>query len=187
MDTPTPPDMPTEFDRLLAQGLDASRADQRELALDLFSRASAADPSSGVPHFLMASEHATAGDFIAAELSFACAVLLAPDFPLARYQLGLLQYSTKRAAVALVTWQPLLLLPANDALPHFVRAFTALAQDDFAEALAHFRSGLACEVANPALEGDIVQLVDAVEKLHEGTPDPQTDHVLLSAYGRGLH
>ena len=173
----------TEFDRLLAEGLAASQADQREAALDLFARAGAADPSSGVPHFLIASEHASAGDIPAAEQAFAQAVLLAPAFSLARYQLGLLQFSTQRVPLALLTWEPLLALPDDDALPHFVRGFAALAQDAFDDSLRHFRAGLACGPANPALRGDVLQMVQAVEKLQE----PGRDHVLLSAYGRGLH
>lgn len=183
--------IPSEFERLVAEGLAASHADQRERALGLFARASEAQPDSGVPHFLIGSEHASAGDFDAAELAFACAVLLAPDFAIARYQLGLLQFSTRRAPLALLTWQPLLALPDNDALPHFVRGFRALAEDDFSDSLAHFRRGLACEPANPALCSDVLQLVDAVEKLERprgsAPEEPVAGHILLSTYGRGLH
>lgn len=180
-----------EFDRLVAEGIAASRADEAEAALALFARASEADPSSGVPHFLMGSEHASAGNFPAAELSFACSVLLAPGFPLARYQLGLLQFSSQRAPLALLTWQPLFSLPEDDALLHFVRGFSALAQDAFEEAVAHFRSGIACDPANPALCADILQVVDAIERLgrHDGhAPGAAAgDHVLISAYARRVH
>ena len=182
-----------EFDRLLAEGLAASRKGERDTALALFQRASEADPASALPHFLVASEQASAGEFAPAELSFANALLLAPDFALARYQLGLLQFSSSRAAVALLTWQPLFELPDQDALLHFVRGFAALAQNAFAESLAHFRRGLACTPANPALCADIRQVVDAVERLESGAPAPAQEaaadstHVLLSAYSRGLH
>jgi tetratricopeptide (TPR) repeat protein len=182
---------PSEFDRLLADGLAASRAARRDEAMAFFARASEADPASGVPHFLIASEQASAGDFVAAELSFASAVVLAPEFALARYQLGLLQFSSQRAPLALLTWQPLFTLPESDALLHFVRGFAALAQDAFPEALRNFRSGLACQPANPALCSDVMQLIEAVEALdRKGAPpdeEPAGSHVLLSAYGRGLH
>lgn len=182
---------PSPFEQLLQQGLAASRAEQAEAALALFARASEADPSSGLPHFLIGSEQASAGNFAAAELSFACAVLLAPAFPLARYQLGLLQFSSQRAPLALLTWQPLFQLPEEDALHHFVRGFAALAQDAFDESLGHFRRGLECRPENPALCADILQVIDAIERL--GRPQQQatqadvTDHVLLSAYARGVH
>jgi tetratricopeptide (TPR) repeat protein len=186
-----PMDHPRDLDHLLAEGMAASREGQRDSALALFRRASEADPDSALPHFLLASEQASAGDFAQAELSFANALLLAPDFALARYQLGLLQFSSSRAPVALLTWQPLFELPETDALLHFVRGFAALAQNAFAESLAHFRTGLACQPANPALCSDIVQVVEAVQRLEDGTAateeEPTDAHVLLSAYARGLH
>lgn len=180
-----------DFDRLLAEGLAASRAERREAALALFARASEADPASALPHFLAAAEHASAGDFPAAELGFASALLLSPDFALARYQLGLLQFSSQRAPVALLTWQPLFALPEEEALLHFVRGFAALAQDALDESLQHFRRGLGCTPANPALCADILQVVEAVERLQGAREPPAEDtgatHVLLSAYARNVH
>lgn len=183
-------DIPTDFDTRLAEGLAASQAGRASEALALFARASEADPTSGVPHFLIGSEHASAGDFQAAELAFARAVLLAPGFPLARYQLGLLQFSSQRVPLAFLTWEPLLALPDTDALAHFVRGFAALAQDALDEALGHYRTGLACNPPNAALRADIVQLIEAVEKLQRREAPPagqEAQHVLLSAYARGLH
>ncbi|MBE7366672.1 hypothetical protein [Ramlibacter pallidus] len=163
----SPATAPAAFNRLLAEGLAASQAGRREAALDLFARAGAADPSSGVPHFLIASEHAGAGDLPAAEQAYAQAVLLAPQFSLARYQLGLLQFSTQRVPSALRTWEPLLALPDDDALPHFVRGFAALAQDALDDALRHFRAGLSLGTDSATLRGDVLQMVAAVERLQE--------------------
>jgi tetratricopeptide (TPR) repeat protein len=175
--------------QLLAEGAAASRAGDREAALACYARAAEADPASPLPPFLIASEQASAGDFDQAELAFASALLLAPGFALARYQLGLLQFSSQRAAVALLTWQPLFALPESEALLHFVRGFAALAQDAFEEALGHFRHGLACQPANPALCADIQQVVEAVDRLRAGQAPAEEGkaHVLLSAYARGLH
>jgi predicted TPR repeat methyltransferase len=108
------------FDQLIAEGMSASREGHAEAALDLYAQASALAPASGLPHFLTASEQAGAGRIDAAEMAFANAVLLAPDFTLARYQLGLLQFTSGRAAVALITWQPLFALAETDPLGHFV-------------------------------------------------------------------
>jgi tetratricopeptide (TPR) repeat protein len=183
-------DTASDFETHLAAGLSASREGHAAAALALFNRASEADPSSGVPHFLIGSEHASAGDFGAAELAFARAVLLAPGFPLARYQLGLLQFSSQRVPLAFLTWEPLLSLPDTDSLGHFVRGFGALAQDAFEEAIGHYRTGLACNPPNAALCADIVQLIEAVQRLQRREEPPAQDdaqHVLLSAYARGLH
>jgi tetratricopeptide (TPR) repeat protein len=177
----------THFDRLLAAGMEASRGEDRETALSFFSQAVAADPGSAFPHFLIASEHASAGNVTEAELGYARAVLLSPGFPLARYQLGLLQFTSQKAPLALITWQPLLQLPETDALLHFVRGFMSLAQDAFQDTLQHLRAGLACGPANPPLRADILQLVDAVDRLHAAQASPSSGHILLSAYAGGVH
>jgi len=180
------------FEQLIAEGLSASREGRTEDALALFGEAGAVAPASGIPQFLIASEQASAGNIEAAEAAFANAVLLAPDFTLARYQLGLLQFSSARAAVALITWQPLFELPAADPLHHFVRGFAALAQDHFEDALAHYRAGLACDNGNPAVAADVLKVVERVEQLRAPRPaDPAADtggsHVLLAGYARSLH
>ena len=178
------------FEGLINEGLAASRENRTHAALDLFARASEVQPSSGIPHFLIGSEHAAAGDMEAAEAALANAALLSPEFALARYQLGLLQFSTGRAAVALVTWQPLLEAAATDSLANFVRGFAGLAQQAFGEALQHFQQGLACADVNPAVAADIRQVLQAVQALNDPqqpAEDVATGHVLLAAYGRGLH
>jgi tetratricopeptide (TPR) repeat protein len=179
------------FDRLIAEGLEASRNNRMEAALALFAQAGAVAPASGVPHFLAGSEHANAGNIELAEAAFARAVLLAPEFALARYQLGLLQFSSQRAALAFVTWQPLFGLPSADPLGHFVRGFEALARDSFGEAIAHYREGLACNDINQAMASDILQVVEAVEQLRgsekAATADSDARHVLLAGYAKRLH
>jgi tetratricopeptide (TPR) repeat protein len=178
------------FESLIAEGLAASRADRMQAALDLFAQASELHPSSGLPHFLIGSEHAAEGNVAAAEAALANAVLLSPEFVLARYQLGLLQFSSERPAVALVTWEPIFALPPAEPLGHFVRGFAALAQDHFEEALGHYRTGLGCHQGNLALASDIQQVVAAVERLQRRDAAPGAEdsgHVLLAAYGRGLH
>jgi tetratricopeptide (TPR) repeat protein len=178
------------FDQLIADGLDASRQGRTADALALFAQAGTQDPTSSIPPFLIASEQASAGNTEAAEAGFATAVLLAPDFTLARYQLGLLQFSSARAAAALVTWQPLFTLPVVDPLHHFVRGFAALAQDQFDEALAHYRAGLACRDGNPAVASDIAKVIERIEQLRSPqspAPEPGNSHVLLAGYARSLH
>jgi tetratricopeptide (TPR) repeat protein len=179
------------FQDLIREGLAASGDGRRDVALDLYAQAAALLPASGIPHFLVGSEHASAGDIAAAETAFARAVLLSPDFPLARYQLGLLQFSAQRPALALVTWGPLLSLSPTESLGHFVRGFAVLAEDRFAECARHFEAGLACADANPAVAGDIRRVLEALRGLASTAEGPSREpgghHVLLAAYGRGLH
>ena len=180
------------FDSLIAEGLAASREGRPEAALALFARAGERDPASGLPHFLAASEHAAAGEVEAAEASFANALLAAPAFSLARYQLGLLQFTSGRPAVAQLTWEPLLESTGPAALAHFVRGFASLAQDQLAQALVHFRAGLTCPDAPPAVSADIAKVIDAVEALSGagsagGDAGGEASHVLLEGYSRAWH
>lgn len=184
------------FEQLISDGLTASREGRTDAALALFAEAGALVPASGIPPFLIASEEAGAGNMDAAEAAFANAVLLEPAFTLARYQLGLLQFSSKRAAVALLTWQPLFELPESDALLHFVRGFAELAQDHFQEAQVHYHVGLRSQDANPAVAADIMKVVEKVEQLLGGPQDPAppgageeeaANHFLLGGYAKGLH
>ena len=196
--THTPPstdaDARREADALLQAGLAASQENDSQAALDLFAQASAVYPASGLPHFLAGSEYAALGQIDKAEGELANAVLLAPDFHIARYQLGLLQFSSGRAATALVTWQPLFSLDDAQALGHFVRGFAALAQDDFAGAKAHFDAGLVRNTENAALSGDIQKVLqgmsDAQAQTQGAIPQAAQEHseaaahVLLSNYGK---
>jgi hypothetical protein len=125
--------------------------------------------------------------------------LLAPNFSIARYQLGLLQFSSGRAALALVMWQPLLDIPnptsEEKALAEFVRGYAALAQDDFVPALAHFREGVRINSGNAAVSDDVNKVIERVEQLltHASADDPVVEdsvettessdsHILLSNY-----
>jgi tetratricopeptide (TPR) repeat protein len=94
---------PSAFDALIQEGLAASQADRTDDALALFHQAAEHTPASGLPHFLIGAELAQLGRMDEAEAAYANAVLLAPDLLMARYQLGLIQFTSARAALALVT------------------------------------------------------------------------------------
>jgi tetratricopeptide (TPR) repeat protein len=170
------------LDDLLQAGLAASRSNDVDKAIELFGQASLACPSSGVPHFLAGSEYAALGQFDKAEAALANAVLLAPALHIARYQLGLLQFSSGRAAVALVTWEPLFALDAAQAISHFVRAFAALALDDFEQAKAHFKAGLDRNTENAALSQDIEKILRGIEEAKQPASGEGAAHILLSNY-----
>jgi tetratricopeptide (TPR) repeat protein len=184
----------------LEAGMQASAEGDSAQALALYEQAAAEAPGSGLPHFLAGGEYASMGQMDKAEAAFANALLLAPGFAVARYQLGLLQYSSARAAVALVTWQPLLALPEDSPLPYFVRGFAALAQDSFQDALALFDAGIERNTDNPPMTSDIRKVIAGIEAVlsqqagssthdtaieqqePEESEDAQTAHILLSNY-----
>ena len=154
------------------------------------------DPASSSPeaedsiqHFLLGSEFAASGEYEKAEHAFANAVLLAPAFHLARYQLGLLQFSSGRLAVALLTWEPFLAMDEAEALPHFVRGFAMLAQDQLEAARAHFETGLNRNETNPAVFDDIRKVIERMGVARQDdSPVASGEHsanqVLISNYGK---
>jgi tetratricopeptide (TPR) repeat protein len=179
----------SELDALIERAATASQDGDSNTALSLLEQAMALEKASAAACFLFASEHASLGNFEKAEESFANTVLLAPQWHIARYQLGLLQFSSGRAAAALVTWAPLFDLDASNCFVHFVRGFGSLAQDQFAQATAHFRAGLALPVENAALAGDIEKVLARIEHLTTGpvaqTAEPSAAaHILVANYGR---
>jgi tetratricopeptide (TPR) repeat protein len=181
----------TLFDALMSRGLAASQANDSTQAIECFLKASAARPSAGLPQFMLGSEFAALGLMDKAEAAFANAARLAPDFTMARYQLGLLQFSAGRAALALLTWEPLLRLPDTDPLPHFVRGFDALARDRFDPAISHYQRGLALNTANDALSDDIEKMIAGIRAMATHAPAASSGpvetsesdaHVLLANY-----
>jgi tetratricopeptide (TPR) repeat protein len=190
------PTMPaSRLSPLLQQGMAASQRGDSSGALAMFAQATLEEPTSGVAYLLMGAEHASLGQIEQAEAAFANAVLLAPALAIARYQLGLLQFSSGRAALALITWQPLLALGEDSPFSHFVRGFAALAQDDFGQARSWFEAGLQRNTDNAPLSADIQKvlrdmdaaLVQTGENTGSSTIDQATDdqaasHVLLSNY-----
>jgi len=179
---------PVDPDELIRDGLLASRADQTDAALALFRRAASHAPQSGVPHFLIGAELAQAGRTDEAEVAFATALLLAPAMDMARYQLGLLQFTSNRAAMALLTWGSLFDLGPEAVLHHVVRGFASLAQEDFANAVASFRRGIDLNHDNPPLSIDLQGVIDRISaqtSVAAGEPADEasaSQHVLLSNY-----
>jgi Flp pilus assembly protein TadD len=183
----------TSFDDLIAQGQTASQAGEATQAIECFEHASAARPTASLPQSLLGAEFAAQGEIAKAEAAFANATRLAPEFPMARFQLGLLQFSSGRAALALLTWQPLLQLPATAPLPHFVQGFAALASDQFQAAQQHFKEGLPLNTSNPPLSKDIAMIIERIRAIAPGDTPSQDDlrehdnavasaHVLLANY-----
>ncbi len=148
---------------LIQHGLAASRSGDTDQALQWFRAACERDPKAGVPHFLIGAELAQTGDIGGAEAAYSTAVLLSPGFDMARFQLGLLQFTSGRVASALLTWQPLFGLPQTVALQRIVSGFAALAADEFDQAIALLRAGIELNRDNDALSADLSKLIARIE------------------------
>lgn len=177
------PDHPSSS-ATLDQALQASASGDSALAMRLFMQAVDEQPSSAAAHFLLGSECAAMGDMAPAERHISTALLLSPQWHVARYQLGLLQFSDGRVPAALLTWQPMASLEDGSPLPHWVHGFAALARDDFDVARRLFEAGLARNAEHPPMSADIQRILAAMPASKPpGEPaDDSVAHVLLSNY-----
>src|SRR5450830_189736 len=100
---------------------------------------------------LLAGEHAQAGQMDLAEAAFITALQRDPDYAIARFQLGLLQFTSARPSVASVTWAPLDKLPLQHPLRLFKNGFEFLARDMMHEAVQAITQGIQKNISNGPL------------------------------------
>jgi hypothetical protein len=115
-------------------------------------------------HFMRGSILAGRGKPLEAHTSLANAVELAPDFHIARYQLGFFELTSGEADRALSTWGPLLRLPETAYLRKLVEGLTHLIRDEFQAAIDTMRQGVALNHENEPLNDDIRLLIRECEK-----------------------
>ena len=133
-------------------------------------------------HFLRGSLLASIGRPIEARAALKRAVELAPDFAIARFQLGFFQLTSGEALDALETWGPLTLLSEEHYLRHFVAGLTYLIRDDFADATTCLTTGICANDENEALNRDMQLIIDQLGALAGGSRDgPGSGDATVSA------
>ena len=136
-------------------------------------------------HFLKGSLLAGRQDYTGARLAMRRAIDLAPDFRLARFQLGLLLLTSAEPIAAQEVWGPLQTLPPDHYLRIFADGLCRLIRDDFAGAADTLRSGLSRNNEIPAMNRDMQLVIDEISrKLDEGTvgqPQSSVDLLLQQA------
>lgn len=144
-----------EIGQLLA-AMHAGTDDELALAERLID----AHPQDARLHFLRGSMLAGSGRPIEAHTALSRAVALAPDFALARFQLGFFELTSGEAARAIATWEPLDTLPSDHYLHQFVTGLRHLIHDRFAETIAALEAGIAVNSENVPLNRDMRQIID---------------------------
>lgn len=136
--------------------------------------------------FLTGSILAGQGRYAEARQAMQSAIRIAPDYALARFQLGLLELSSGLAEAAQATWAPLLDLPADQPLNLFVRGLHAMIGNDFAAAIALLEDGMARNAGLPPMNRDMGLMVAKMREALADTPagdDVASDaHFLLKQY-----
>jgi tetratricopeptide (TPR) repeat protein len=117
-------------------------------------------PDDARLHFLRGSILIGEKRFIEAHQSLSRAVALAPDFAIARFQLGFFQLTSGEADAALETWGRLDRLPDAHYLRKFVDGLRCLVRDDFTGAIGALSEGIALNHENPPLSRDMTLLIE---------------------------
>ncbi len=120
-------------------------------------------------HFMLGSVLINGqSDYIKAHAALSRAIELAPEYALARYQLGFFELTSGEADRALATWGPLLNAPSDNYLRIFVEGMTHVIRDEFAEAIAKFERGIKLNTDNAPMNGDIQLLMQELRSKMEG-------------------
>lgn len=121
-------------------------------------------PGDARLHFLKGSMLAGKQDFAAARDAMRHAVHLAPDYGVARFQLGMMLLSSGEAVEAQEVWGPLHALPPSHYLHLFVKGLGRMIHDDFSEAARLLKEGIAHNTENPPMNRDMQLILDELAK-----------------------
>ena len=113
-------------------------------------------------HFLKGSLLAGRQDYAAARTAMRHAVDLAPDYAVARFQLGFLLLTSGEPYPAQEAWGPLHALPADHYLRIFVDGLTHLIRDEFADAIRLLQEGIKRNRENLPMNRDMQLIIDEV-------------------------
>ena len=180
-----------DADELLHLAVAASDRDQSDQAIVFLKRAIEVDPDHAKAHYLLGAEHAQIGMFEHAIEDMRRAVELDRGLDAARFQLGLLQLTSRQPQAADDTWRELDRLGPDHPYVLFKTGLLHLARDEFDACLRCLRDGIAANTANAPLNGDMQKIVVQVETLlaQQGA-QPQAaaadeapaSHLFLDAY-----
>src|SRR5260221_4074609 len=121
--------------------LDRINQDRHADAVSMLKTLLERDPKHVFGTYLLAAEHAQLGMMDRAEEGFRKTIQMAPDFPIARFQLGQMCLVKGDPADAKATLPPLANLPANQALSNYARGLIAAADEDAGEAIGQLQAG----------------------------------------------
>ena len=138
-------------------------------------------------HFLHGSVLAGLQKYDEGRTAMARAIEIAPDYALARFQLGFLDLTSGRAVDAIGVWQPLFGLPEDEPLRIFAEGLTNLAGDRFSEAQRLLKIGLELNTEHPLINTDMQLILDEIktEELEQPT-EPVPDSSLGSSAAQML-
>lgn len=121
-------------------------------------------------HFLQGSVLAGLQRYDEGRRAMARAVEIAPDYALARFQLGFLDLTSGRALDAIAVWTPLVNLPEDEPLRLLAEGLMNLASDRFSEARRLLARGMELNTAVPLINADMQLILDQIADLSDAAP-----------------
>jgi len=132
-------------------------------------------------YFLKGSILAGDGQLIEAHQALTRAVEIAPDYEIARFQLGFFQLTSGESNNALKTWARLDMLPDSHYLKFFVIGLRHLIRDEFPECIQSLEDGIAANEETLPLNDDMRLLIKECEGLMSEASDVAADTDDMSA------
>lgn len=123
-------------------------------------------------HFLLGSLLIGRDRHVAAHSELLRAVELAPQYHIARFQLGFFELTSGEADAAQTHWSPLHNLDDGHYLREFAIGLEHLIVDQFEACIAHLTAGQTANQENPALNRDMQLIIDKCLSLVAQQPSP---------------
>ena len=117
-------------------------------------------PSDERLHFLKGLLKADEQDYNGARASMRSAIDLAPNYHVARFQLGFLLLAAGEPHSAQEVWGPLHSLPTDNYLYIFVQGLCRLINGDFSQTVKFLEDGIARNREKPIMNRDMQMVVD---------------------------
>lgn len=152
-----------DADELLRLAVDAMNGNRDADAVVMLKTLLEREPGHVMARYLLAAQHAQLGMMDRAEAGFREVVGLAPEFPIARFQLGQLLLTKSESDEAYEMLAPL--ATRADAVGAYARALCAAARDDVPTTVAELQAGLELPQDIPALEHDMRQLLERLASM----------------------
>jgi tetratricopeptide (TPR) repeat protein len=115
-------------------------------------------------HLLKGSLLAGGQDYASARTAMRRAVDLAPDYAIARFQLGFLLLTSGEPHAAQEAWGPLHALPESNYLNIFVRGLCHLIRDEFDDTVRLLQEGIDRNTENAPMNADMQLIIDEVRR-----------------------
>ncbi|HWS41189.1 MAG TPA: hypothetical protein VN247_07895 [Arenimonas sp.] len=147
-------------EEILRLAISAIDQDNHVEAISLLKGLLERDSNHVFANYLLAAEHAQIGMVDRAEAGFSRTVALAPDFNIARFQLGQIHLVKGDNSAAKLVLEPLTRsADQNQELSHYAKGLVALTEDNVEMAVSELQAGLAYQHEIPALAADMRRIV----------------------------